>query len=372
MKLPSFETEDYFAQYEFTKPFLISASDCESVSIAELIQLGGGSPTEFLQVRLGYPEMPGSQALRQKIASLYENLSADQVLVLGSPIEGIYLTMQALLEKGDHVVVLSPAYDALFNVAEHVSGNVSRWFLANDGKTWSLDFAQLEKLLASPTKLLVINFPHNPTGFLPTKAELKRLVEIADRHGVRIYADEIYRGLEYNPGTRLPSVAELSESAIVLSGASKSQGLPGLRFGWLATKDIAAYKKLLDRKTYTSMCSTQAGEYLGKMAIRASPKLIEKNLNIIRNNLGIAETFFAKWQGRADWLKPLAGSVSLIKLHEKSAEKFCHELANDFGVVLLPARFMGYEDHYARIGFGRTNFASGMEAFDKALSAIYR
>ena len=370
-RLRTFETEEYFAKYEFTKPYLISASDCESISIADLIHLGDGSVEEFLDVKLGYPEMTGSATLRKAVASLYDTTHEDQVLILGSPIEGIYLTMQALLDHGDHVVVLSPAYDALFNVADHLTKNASRWFLKNDGKTWSLDFEQLEKLTSQPTKLLVINFPHNPTGFLPSRSDLNRIIEIAAKRGIRIYSDEIYRGLEYDPAERLTSMVDLVEGSVALGGASKGLGLPGLRFGWLVTKDPALYKELLNLKTYTSMCSTQASEYLGRMAIRAIPQLIEKNLNIVKQNLLIAERFFEKWNRHFTWLRPVAGSVSLMKIKEESAEKFCHEMATRFGVVLLPVKFMGSEDQYARLGFGRINFQIGMDAFEKALLEIY-
>ena len=370
-RLRTFETEEYFAKYEFTKPYLISASDCESIRIADLIHLGDGSVEEFLDVKLGYPEMTGSASLRKGVASIYETIHEDQVLILGSPIEGIYLTMRALLNHGDHVIVLSPAYDALFNVANHITRNASRWFLKNDGKTWSLDFEQLEKLTAQPTKLLVINFPQNPTGFLPSRSDWNRIIEVAEKRGIRIFSDEIYRGLEYDPADRLPSLVDLVEGSVALAGASKGLGLPGLRFGWLVTKDPALYKELLTLKTYTSMCSTQAGEYLGRMAIRAIPKLIEKNLNIVKQNLLIAEKFFLKWHTHLAWLRPVAGSVSLMKIKEEPAEKFCHEMAKRFGVVLLPVKFMGYEDQYARLGFGRANFQIGIDAFEKALLEIY-
>lgn len=369
MKIRSFETEEYYAKYEFSKPHLISVSDCESVTIEELIRLGGGSMEEFSKIKLGYPEMPGSETLRREIATTYASVSPDEILVLGSPIEGVYLTMMALLSKGDHAIVLSPAYDALYNVAEHACGNVSRWFLQDDGKDWQLDFEALEKLMTPGTKLLVLNFPHNPTGFLPSKQDLDRILDMARSRNIRVFIDEIYRGLEYGKD-QIPSVVDLDETAIVLAGASKSLGLPGLRFGWLITKDRGAYKNLFDLKCYTSMCSTQAGEYLGRMAIHAAPFLLRKNAAIVKRNLSLAEDFFERWRERFQWLKPLAGSVSLMKLSNGSAESFCHEMADRFGVVLLPARFMGCEDAYARLGFGRTTFAEGMRAFEQALGKI--
>ncbi len=366
-----FGTEEYFDKYEFTKPYQLASSDCESVTLAELIQAGGGSLEEFSQIRLGYTEMRGSELLRKEISKRYETVTAHNVLVLGSPIEGIYLTMRAVLKAGDRVVVLSPAYDALFNVAEHISQNAVRWFLKNNGNSWSLDFDQLEKLLSQKTKLLVINFPHNPTGFVPTETDLKKMIEIAKRYNVQVFSDEIYRGLEYGVACS-KSVADLDSNSIILSGASKSFGLPGLRFGWLVVKDSELYKELLNLKSYTSMCSPQTSEYLGLMAIKGAESLIRRNLSIVKNNLSLAESFFKEWQKHLQWLRPLGGSVSVVKIDQPSAEQFCHEIAASSGVVLLPLQFMGYEDKYFRMGFGRTNFKANLDIFQSALNKMYR
>lgn len=363
-----FGTEDYFSQYEFTKPYQLASSDCESVSIAELIKMGGGTAEEFLNVKLGYPEMPGSKQLRKEISQLYSSVTEEQILVLGAPIEGIYLAMQASLKKNDHVVVLSPSYDALFNVAEHISGNVSRWYLKNDGIKWALDFDQLEAVLRANTKLLVVNFPHNPTGFVPTEMDIRRIIQICAKYGVQIFSDEIYYGLELSPDHRFTSIADQTPKCITMSGASKGLGLPGLRFGWLVIKDPKLYDQILSLKTYTSMCSHQANEYLGMMAIRAAPQLLEKNLMIINTNLKLAEEFFKKHETKFTWLRPFGGSISVFKIEEGSAEKFCHELATKYGVVLLPILHMGYEDKFIRMGFGRKTFADSLAVFEKAMT----
>lgn len=365
-----FETEDYFSQYEFTKPYQLASSDCESVNIAELINLGGGCANELLNLNLGYPEMPGSRQLRQEISLLYKSVEEDDVLVLGSPVEGIYLSMQALLKPGDHVVVLSPAYDALFNVADHISGNVTRWNLKNDGTSWFLDFEQLESIITSDTKLLIINFPHNPTGFIPSMHDLIRIIRIAERTGVRVFSDEIYFGLALNQKNIITSIADQAVNSVTLSGASKGLGLPGLRFGWLIAKERGLYNKLLSLKTYTSMCAHQTNEYLGLMAIRAAPLLLAKNLEIIRKNISLAELFFKKHEAKMHWIKPLGGSTAVFKIKDLSAEKFCHQLAEEFGVVLLPIKYMGFEDRYIRMGFGRKNFAASLAVFDKALESF--
>jgi aspartate/methionine/tyrosine aminotransferase len=368
MKL--FETEDYFGRYEFTQPYLLAASDCESISIGELVSLGGGSMAALADVGLGYPTMEGSEALRTSISSLYSTVRPEQVLVLGTPVEGVYVTLRTLLSAGDHVVVLTPAYDALLNLPQEFGCRLSCWHLKKDkeGNAWTLDLPDLERLLAQGARLLVVNFPHNPTGFLPTRDELAQILELCRAYRVTLFADEMYKGLEYASADTLPSVADLEDTAVTLSGASKTLGLPGLRLGWLTIKDPSRYRDAVNTKTYTSMCSTRASEYLGVMAVNATPRLIAKNLEIIRGNLKLATDFFQKWRERLRWLPPEAGSVSLVEVLHGSAEAFCHSLATEQGIVLLPARFMGCPGEYVRMGLGRKNFGECLAALDQALT----
>ncbi len=370
MNYPDFETESYFGKYEFTKPYMLSASDCESISTSELIELGGGSLEEFGKVKLDYPSMEGSLQLRTLISKTYEDVGSDQVLILGSPIEGIYLSTQAMLEIGDHAIVLSPAYDALFNMVQALTGNVSRWMLKAEDGAWKLDFEELHRLINSKTKLLILNFPHNPTGFLPRKEDFLKLTAIAKKHGIFIFSDEMYRGLEYNLEFQLPSVADLEMSAITLGGVSKNLGLPGLRFGWLVCKDENIYKKLLNMKSYISMCSPQTLDYLGQMAMKAYPRLVQKNILLINENLKLAQLYFNSKKNQMRFLAPMAGSVALFKLPNGSAEKFCLEMAENHGIVLLPAKFMGIADQYVRMGFGRKNFSLCFAKFVEVLDKV--
>ena len=119
MNIAPFETERFFARYEFSTPYQLCNSDCESISISELLSLAGGSLEEFGRERLIYTESQGHPELRKAIAGMYLSVTADDVIVLGTPVEGIYLTARTLLEPGDEVIVLTPAYDALINMFDH-------------------------------------------------------------------------------------------------------------------------------------------------------------------------------------------------------------------------------------------------------------
>jgi aspartate/methionine/tyrosine aminotransferase len=360
MSLPTFETERYFAEHEFTAPYLLSVSDCESMSIGELLDLAGVGPEEFMAENLSYTETPGRASLRAKIAGRYDNVDANQVLLLNSPIEGLYLL--SLVFTG-RTLVLLPAYDALKNLPQNAVG----WELRPKDEGWELDWEALERLGTDEVELLVVNFPHNPTGFLPSPEEWDRLVDWARERGVWLFCDEMYRGLPLtHPG--LPSIVDVYEKGLTLSGLSKPQGLPGLRAGWLISRDSEVLDKLLGMRLYTSICTAAPVEYLAEVALGVEPQLLERSRAIVEGNVALATEFFDRHE-QFVWRPPLGGSVALVELPDGwHAEEYCRRLAKDEGVVLLPSSFLGVEDRYVRFGFGRKSFAEALGAYERVLS----
>ena len=370
MQIKPFATEEFFARYEFTTPHLLCASDCETLTVGELLRLAGAGASDLLDLRLSYTESAGHPALRAAVAGLYERVLPEEVVVLGAPEEGIYLTMRALLSPGDHAVVLTPAYDSLLNLAEHAGADVSRWAVRPRPGGWALDLDELERLLRPATRLVVVNFPHNPTGLLPTPAEFEALIDLARRRGAWLLCDEMYRGLERDPAERLPSAADRYERAIVLSGLSKTHGLPGLRAGWLVVHDAALRAALINWKHYTTICAAAPSEMLATVALSAHEALAGRNRRIIAGNLDTAEAFFRRWPELFDWRPPRAGSVALVDVNVPSATTYCHALAHDAGVLLLPGPHLGADDRSVRFGFGRAGFAAALAAYEDYLMRL--
>jgi aspartate/methionine/tyrosine aminotransferase len=369
MHIAPFATEQYFALYEFNTPYLLSSSDCETMPVRELLDLAGLGLDGLGGLRLGYTESQGNPDLRTAIAAGYERVSPEQVVVLTSPVEGIYLVMRTLLEPGDQVIVLTPAYDALKNMAEHVAGRVQTWSFSPAVDGWRLDFEALQRMVDGQTKLIVVNFPHNPTGYLPTRDEFQALIDLCARHGIWLFCDEMYRGLEFGDMARLPSAADLYERAIILTGLSKTHGLPGLRAGWLLIRDEPTRQALLNWKYYTTICPAAPTEFLALAALTAGDTLVARNRALIRENIAMAKLFFQRWPDLFTWRPPRAGSVALVGLNAPSATGYCHRLAQAAGVLLLPGAFMGYEDSYVRFGFGRKGFATALAHYEAFLEA---
>jgi len=373
MNIQPFHTERFFAAHEFSAPYILCASDCETMTVEELLSLAGVSWEALAGLRLGYTESQGSLALREQIARQYTQINSDQVIGLSAPEEGIWLAMHALLDPGDEVIVLSPCYDSLANVAEYLGCHVIRWSLVETtiGRPpcgWQLDLDLLQQLITPRTRLVVANFPHNPTGYLPAAAEWETCVQIVSKSGAWLFSDEIYRGLEHDARARLPSGCDLYERAITLGGLSKTYGLPGLRAGWLALPDRPLRDRLLGWKDYTTICASAPAETLARIALQVGEQLAERSRQIIRQNLLLAERFFSQWDSVFRWNRPMAGSVAFVGLPGRSAREFCERLVAEQGVLLLPGTSLGFGDTHVRFGLGRLHFAQALAQLDQYLA----
>jgi aspartate/methionine/tyrosine aminotransferase len=359
---PPFKLERYFAQYEFKVRYLLSASDCEGLTQRELLALADAdSLARWDALALGYTESQGLPALREEVAHMTPGLSADDVLIL-TPEEGIFIAMQTLLEAGDHVICVAPAYQSLYEIARSCGVELTAWHARPNADKWTFDLDELKRSITPRTKLLVINFPHNPTGFLPSREELGRIVAVAAEHGLRVFSDEMYRGLEYAPGEQLPAMCGLYEKGISLSGMSKSYALPGLRIGWLATRERDVMSRWMHAKDYTTICSSAPSEVLALMGLRAREAITQRNLQIIQTNLNAADQFFAEFASLFTWRKPRAGSIAFPEWRgAQPVEQWCQAVLDAQGVMIVPGSLFDVEGNYFRLGLGRRNFVEALE-----------
>ena len=369
MKIANFATEHFFAKYEFTTPYQLCNSDCETISVDELLSMADVPLADFGKLSLGYTESLGNLPLRESIAASYKYISAEDVIFLGSPIEGIYLAARAILEAGDEVIALSPAYDALVNMFEHVVGadRVRKWCFKPGASQWELDFDELESLINDRTRLIVVNFPHNPTGFLPSKAQLDQLVNSVYLHNLYLFCDEMYFDLAHYGTPSIPSVAELNPRTVVLSGLSKTYGLPGLRSGWLIVQDKALRDEIINWKFYTSICPPAPTVFLTFAALKVKNQLRDRSLAQIEANLKLADDFFTRWPILFTWRRPLAGSTALVEMHVPSVEAFAEKMAGEAGVLIQPATTLGWDDKHFRLGLGRAAFGVALQKFEEYL-----
>jgi len=372
MKLEPFALERYFAKYEFSARYMLSSSDCESFSMTELLSLADtGTSYLWNELYLGYTESPGHPLLRESIAEIYYGIDPQEILVL-APEEGIFLLMHALLEPGDHVVCTFPGYQSLFEVARSIGCEVSTWE-PDESQGWHFDLGQLEANLRDETRLVVVNFPHNPTGAVPSREDFEALIDLVKRRGIYLLSDEMYRFLEVAPNSPLPAACELYERAFSLFGLSKTFGMPGLRIGWLASQDQQALEQVSLLKDYTTICSSAPSEILAIMALQSRDTIIGKQLERIHRNLEVLDKFFRDHPDLFHWNRPAGSSVCFPRmLTVQYTFTFCEQLVVETGIMLVPSRMFQYGDHHVRVGFGRENLPEVLMRFDDYLDKRFR
>jgi len=367
MQLPPFKLERYFAKYEFNTEYLLCSSDCEAMSIADLLAFEPDAVEKFQQVWLGYTESQGSPALRKEICKLYETIQPERVLVHAGAEEAIFLFMRAMLRDSDHVIAHTPSYQSLAEVAKGIGCDVSPW-VAREENGWALDLDELRGLLRPTTKAIVINTPHNPTGYLMPRADFDELNRFARENNLLLFSDEVYRESEYDPATRLPAGCDYGDHAVSLGVTSKTYGLAGLRIGWIATHNRTVYERMAALKDYTTICNSAPSEFLAELAMRHRQRLAARNIGIIQHNLSVVDDFFTRHADLFSWVRPRAGSMGFPKLLKGNIDEFCDSLVTEAGVLLLPGSMYDDTGNHFRLGLGRKNLPEAIVRFEEFLS----
>jgi len=362
MKYPKFKLENYLAEREFNAPFNLCASDLETLSMKEVIQMADDEGQKLWnKLRLHYTEPKGLPELRHEIAKLYEEpINSNNVLCFAGAEEGIYSAMHALLEPSDHAIIITPCYQSLESLPTAICSTTT---VALQYPTqWQIDLDRIKDAIQFNTKLLVINFPHNPTGALISQEQQQRLVELARKHKMWIFSDEVYRLLEIDPTDRIPPMASIYEKGLSLSVMSKAYGLAGLRVGWIACQNVAVLDKIGEIKHYLSICNSAPSEILSLIALRASDNIHARNARLMQKNLSLLDNFFQDYSEWFEWIRPKGGCIGypLFK-GKKSIDTIAEELLKEVGVLILPSSIYDHPGNHFRISFGRSSMPEALE-----------
>ena len=361
--------EDFFGQWEYGVEYLACASDVDALSLHDLLELADADTRALWDgLELGYTETTGHPLLREAIADQYTEIAGTEVTVCGGgAAEALFLLAHTLLGPGDHAVVVWPAFESLHRIAPSLGATITAVELDADNG-WHLDLDVVRKALRPNTRALFVNFPHNPTGALPSHAEFAELLALAGDAGVTVVSDEVYRYLEYDDADTLPAACDLDERAVSVGVMSKAYALAGLRVGWLATRNQAVTDAARTLKDYTTVCSSAPAEILSLIALRARDRLIQRSRTIVKANLDHAESFFGRHRDAFAWEAPAAGLLAFPRLLlPVPVEEFVTELARDQGVLLLPGTVFDTTDNRFRVGFGRSAMPKAFERMDEFL-----
>ena len=364
MNIKPFKLERYYTLHEHTAKYSICNSDCEAMTISDLLAMEEGAEQAFHNTWLGYTTTQGNPELRRDISAIYSNIKADELIVCTGAQEPIFLFSHAVLKAGDEVIVQTPCYQSLASVPESIGCKVLNWEVNYKDDQPYFDLDAIKKMINDKTKVIFLNAPHNPTGFLFTKEEQQSLIDLASAHNIIIFCDEVYRELEHDPAFAIPAFADAYANGVSVGVMSKAYGLPGLRIGWIGTHNQEILEKIAILKEYTTICNSAPSEFLAGVALRNRKDILDRNLAIIKNNLALYNTFFEKHPHLFSWFKPNAGPIAFVKMHFNTNDmNFADQLLKDAKILILPGGIYDYPGYF-RIGFGRKKLPEALSQFE--------
>lgn len=362
--IASFRLEEYLSTREFNAKFMFCGSDVESRSISDLLAFVSEPERHaFLDLSLKYTTPSGDPELRESLAKMIPGFHSGNFLCFAGAEEAIYSAAQALLVSADHAITITPCYQSLKSVAATLCPVTEVPLEKKDG-SWHLDIEKIKAAIRPNTKIVFVNFPHNPTGFIPTHDVFQKLVDLLRKNGIYLFSDEVYHGLSLHPKDTLPYASQLYEGALSLGVTSKSFGLPGLRIGWISCQDQIILTKLANFKQYLSICNSAPSEYLAKIAIDHRQEIWAQNNQLLNHNFEILKGYFYSNEDLFEWVQPQGGCICYPRYRgQEPIRTLADQLFNKQGVVILPDWVYEQQNNHFRLSFGRKNMVQALGRF---------
>lgn len=364
MKIVPSLLETWLLKYQ-DAPYNLGESGVTNQSVGELMSLTGCSPEELYQLSLANNDTYGSLELRKAIASFYDGVSPDSILVTNGTTEAILIYFHVRYQPGANVVVPVPAFHILHEVPSFLGYEV-RYLQLRPENNFRLNPEELSKLVDDNTKVIVLNSPHNPTGVVYSEEEIQAVFELAQNYNAEILSDEHYRFLPHTSDIDiLPSLYGRTPNVVALGSPGKCFGCIGLRIGWLIGS-LEVIKACHNFKDYTTHTVCPINDFLAKYALLNCQQIVPKYRAWISQNLLQFQDLVDKHSDRVGWVKPDAGTVAFpfFKNELIKSDQFAQKLVEETGVLVLPG------EAFDLPGFFRISLGVNPEQFNTALNAI--
>ncbi|WP_254863499.1 aminotransferase class I/II-fold pyridoxal phosphate-dependent enzyme [Halovivax gelatinilyticus] len=354
MQIEPFGLERWFDRYEHDADIMLAESGIRSLASDRFDtdpgELGYVIPTD------------GDPDFRAEVAQRYDRSASEICFTCGTQ-EANFLAFLALLDErapdgeneageepvdgfgeGDHAVVVTPTYQALYAVPEAL-GSVTRVPL--EAPNWELDVDDVAEAATDETAVVVLNNPNNPTGRYHPPAVVDAVAEVAADHGAYLLCDEVYRLLAEEPQD---PVAKRYDHGISTTSLTKAYGLAGTRFGWLVGPEPVV-EAAVRWKDYTTISPSIFGQHVAKQALG------DDEADILNANRALAADHRDRVRRFLDehdlaWYDPVGvnGFVTVPDGFENGID-FCRTVVEEERVVLAPGEYFDHPEYF-RIGFG--------------------
>ncbi len=323
---------------------------------------------------LGYTHYTGSAGiteLREEIARKIQaenkvDVNADEVIVTPGGKQAIYEVMMSVLDEGDEVLLLDPCWVS-FEAAVKLSGGKPCWVkrLEEEVKYEALESAASEK-----TKMIVINSPNNPAGYVLSDRELKEIAEFAVEHNLLVLSDEIYEKIIYERRhVSIASLDDMQERTIIVNGFSKTYAMTGWRIGY-AIAPLEIMKGMLKIQQHSVSCAPSISQYAALAALRDSQECVDE---MVKEFKGRRDVIVKRLNGIGlRCVNPEGAFYAFVSTsnHGNDDVEFTERLLKEAYIVVTPGSAFGSAGKdYVRLSFATSmeNIVEGMERIEKML-----
>ncbi|ENJ9654142.1 aminotransferase [Clostridium botulinum] len=375
MKIKTFKVEQWMNQYENDAIYNLAETCIDSLTLRELLNLAGKNFEEYMaslgDIRMTYSHIYGSPNLLKGIASLFQDVKAEQIIPTHGAIGANYQVLITLLEPGDSMVSVAPTYQQHYSIPESMGTEVNILKLLPENN-FLPDLQELKKMVNSNTKLITINNPNNPSGSLIPVELIKQIVDIAKSVDAYVLSDEVYRGISED-GSYMPSIVDLYEKGISVGSMSKTFSLAGLRLGWIVSKDEKIINLCRERRDYDTISCGVLDDIFASLALDNKEAILERNRKIVMTNRELLHQWVSS-EPRVSYVKPVAGNTALIYYDaDMHSYEFCEKLLKETGVFYTPGECFDL-DYCFRIGyaFDSKTLMEGLEKTSEFISNLPR
>jgi aspartate/methionine/tyrosine aminotransferase len=369
MNFHNFDLEYFQSQFERTVEINLADSSVQCANVSDL--LAGEDSRPLLELPLYYPEVNGTSLLRERVAALYPNASTDNVLVTVGAAQANWMVCSRLLEPGDEVIVVSPGYRQVWGLAKNLGCQVKETQLRRENN-WRLDLDELESLAGAKTKLISIVNPNNPTGSILSREEMKRIVNICQKTGAWLHADEVYRGTELNTD-ETPSFWGMYDKVICVNSMSKAYGLAGLRIGW-AVAAPEMIEELWRRHEYAVIAAAGPSMKLAEIALQPAKReaLLERQRKLSREGHAVLENWVRAQEGRFSVSQAVATSIAFVQYHfDMPSAELADHIRRKVSVLVAPGGYLGTENHLRiTVGYPAQKVRTALERIGTAVAEL--
>ncbi|GAB0132060.1 hypothetical protein EsDP_00000508 [Epichloe bromicola] len=337
-----------------------------SITPRSINELGLSVPTDLA---LEHGREKGLKGICGMLAKRY-NVDVDEILLTAGASSGIYFVQTALLNPGDHLVIMRPNYPLNIEGAQTTGCGITCVDI-DFSNGFRVDVDSIVAAVRPETKLISICNPNNPAGTVMSTEELQKLAEVAKKNNCHLLVDETYGELLHDG--QMPTAAKLGPHVIGVSSMSKTWGVSGLRVGWITTTNRQLMDTFVAAKQIISITAGVLDETLCEQILAKAEELHPPIIAELRRRRDVVQDWVESESDLLEWIPPVAGATAFVRMKKDppgGKVAFYERLRRVQKVAVIPGHCFEQSDEFFRLGFGyppAKQVEKGLEGISNAL-----